>query len=242
MRLKRHQCDSTSLTHTNLVYTLRLWRNLPIDQRCRLLSDVNPTALWSKIADAGSKLAASPSLRFSHPHPILVRPPEADPVFPTPALSTLYMADAPSRIPGQSASHPLEQLGARTMGSGSQMHLRYCIAPPEASQGYAPLLDTPPPRLCPYDSLTGQAAGSQVHLTHYMGADITAPLYRPRTPAHTHPSQVHGECYAALLDARDALALTISDLPRPSHRLQNQAPIQLLPRSLPVQTTPAPAQ
>ncbi|KAJ7726293.1 hypothetical protein B0H14DRAFT_3899821 [Mycena olivaceomarginata] len=43
---------------------------------------------------------------------------------------------------------------------------------------------------------------------------------RSRAPARTHPSQVHGT-YTALLDARDALALTIGDIRLPSHRLQS---------------------
>ncbi|KAJ7730286.1 hypothetical protein B0H14DRAFT_3616859 [Mycena olivaceomarginata] len=51
---------------------------------------------------------------------------------------------------------------------------------------------------------------------------------RSRTPVRNHPSQAHGK-YAVLLDARDALALTIGDICLPSHRLQSQPPTQLLP-------------
>ncbi|KAJ7756019.1 hypothetical protein B0H14DRAFT_3166379 [Mycena olivaceomarginata] len=51
-------------------------------------------------------------------------------------------------------------------------------------------------------------------------------LARQRAP--THPSPVHGT-YTALLDARDALALTIGDIRLPSHRLQSQPLTQLLP-------------
>ncbi|KAJ7758910.1 hypothetical protein B0H14DRAFT_3895936 [Mycena olivaceomarginata] len=51
---------------------------------------------------------------------------------------------------------------------------------------------------------------------------------RSRTPASTHPSQVH-RTFAALLDACDAFTLTNTDLRLPFLRLQSQPPIQLLP-------------
>ncbi|KAJ7809589.1 hypothetical protein B0H14DRAFT_2865824, partial [Mycena olivaceomarginata] len=75
---------------------------------------------------------------------------------------------------------------------------------------------------------------------------LTLPLHQTglaRQRAPTHPSPVHGT-YAALLDARDALALTIGDIRLPSHRLQSQPPTRLLPArcACELQTTAAPAR
>ncbi|KAJ7809568.1 hypothetical protein B0H14DRAFT_3880931 [Mycena olivaceomarginata] len=97
---------------------------------------------------------------------ILVRPPSVDlasspihcTVSATPALSTLHMADAQSRVLGQSASCFLEQLGAHTMGSrlAGRPPRRRAPTPLKSIshlECYAALLDAPRPQLPPARSI-----------------------------------------------------------------------------------------